>query len=153
MVLKDQEPEAPRKVRYSKAEKAAALRQSQLNFAHYVKEANLPLGMFPASMFPPERKESCQPQCSLPSLRKSKKNPEVAKRRSFIRKIGGVTEAKYCEMMATHYHTPASWQEWRCPASYLDSWNLTNNDLRERFLRVMRSERNNARRPKEKEVR
>lgn len=79
--------------------------------------------------------------------RKSKKNPDVAKRRAFIRRIGQVSEEKYCAKMdAGGYVTPVTWQNWDCPNSYKDAWELTNNDLRDRFLGVMRSERQNARR-------
>jgi hypothetical protein len=83
-----------------------------------------------------------------PPPRPSRKDPEVAKRRAHIRSLGNVSNLDYWKGMDKKYRTPAAWQEWGCPPSYVDASRDPNKDVRDHFLRVQAYERKNARREK-----
>jgi len=83
--------------------------------------------------------------------RRSRRDPEVTERRAHIRSIGDVPDATYWEMMDAKYRTPASWQAWGCPASYVTASKHKNKEIRDHFLGVQKDERKNARRaPRQK---
>jgi hypothetical protein len=71
-----------------------------------------------------------------------------AEDRAFTSSLEGLSEQDYCR--AKHdagRPTPLSWQNWGCPADYLDAFDLKSVRLRARFIKVLRhSERKNARR-------
>ncbi len=111
-----------------------------------------PQGELPVSVLPPVTPVNI-PQAapiawrrpaSQPASRKSRRDPEVAERRAYIRSLGDVPDETYWKLMDARYRTHATWQAWGCPESYVAASKVRNRETRDHFLRVQKEEIKNA---------
>jgi hypothetical protein len=80
--------------------------------------------------------------------KRRKRADPASDRKKFILTLKGLTELEYCQKMHdAGYVTPPTWQQWGCPADYMDAFNLKKRLLRNRFLDAIRhTEKRNAKR-------